>query len=89
MLDEIGFVWSLSDHKFECFLKALKIYRYNFGNLYIPQKFVIPDGDETWPINLWGARLGNLVQRTRSDSAKLDEEKRNLLKRFNPLELTK
>jgi hypothetical protein len=81
MLDRIGFVWDLSEQKFDIFLRALKIYKRNYGNLYVPQKYVVPEGDNNWPREFWGTRLGNIVQRARVDSKNLDKDKKNKLKR--------
>ena len=82
MLDRIGFVWSLSEHKFDVFLKALKIYKKNYGNLYVPQKYIVSQDDVSWPREFWGIRLGNLVQRARIDSESLDKDKKDKLKRY-------
>lgn len=81
MLDRIGFVWSLSEHKFDVFFKALKIYKKNYGNLYVPQKYIVSQDDASWPREFWGTRLGNLVQRARIDSESLDKDKKDKLKR--------
>ena len=65
-LDAIGFVWDISEYKFDILCDALVGYskfesRKNGnerdGALKIPAKFVVPS-DSEWPNELWGYKLG-------------------------------
>ena len=48
--------------------KALQIYKSRHGDLLVPLKFVIEGGDESWPEELWGIRLGSVVIQIRSQN---------------------
>lgn len=64
-LDGLGFVWDLSEHHFQKFVKALKVYRcVKTGQLdkyrkvlRVPLQFVIPC-ESDWPEDLHGYNLG-------------------------------
>jgi len=44
--------------------RALQVYKLlHDGNLDVPFYFIIPEGDERWPTNLWGMKLGIKVKR--------------------------
>lgn len=43
---------------FEDLYELFVIYKSIHGNLRIPQKYLIPDGDERYPMNSWGFKLG-------------------------------
>jgi len=67
-LDRLGFVYDVSEYKFQKFLKALKWFnrldRENSASsqlnsaIRVPSKFVVPDNDERWPSDLWNYQLG-------------------------------
>lgn len=44
---------------------ALLNYKELYGDMLIKTKFVVPDGDEEWPCDLWGMKLGQLVSSIR------------------------
>ncbi|KDO31714.1 hypothetical protein SPRG_03632 [Saprolegnia parasitica CBS 223.65] len=46
-------------------LPALQTYKAVFGDLWVPQKFVVPTGDTAWPAATWGLRLGERVSNLR------------------------
>ncbi|TDH67313.1 hypothetical protein CCR75_008312 [Bremia lactucae] len=41
------------------------IYKEKFRNLLVPQAFIVPSNDLSWPQSLWGWRLGQVVHRIR------------------------
>jgi len=67
-LDRLGFVYDVSEYKFQKFLNALKWFnrldRENSASsqlnsaIRVPSKFVVPDNDERWPSDLWNYQLG-------------------------------
>ena len=43
---------------------GLEIYQDIHGNVHLPPtNFVIPQGDDRWPVHLWGYKLGVGVDR--------------------------
>jgi Fe2+ transport system protein FeoA len=79
-LEELGFVYeSASDVQFDGIFSAFKAYKAIHGNLLVPQKFVVPEGDARFPVETWGMKLGFNVAniRNRGDysehRAKLEE----------------
>jgi hypothetical protein len=66
-LESLGFVWDVSEHLFEIFCRALRIYSKveaisgatskRLGALKIPASYVVPNSDD-WPGDLWGYPLG-------------------------------
>lgn len=60
-LNKIGFIWNLSEYRFQKADQALKIYKDLHGHLQVPQSFVVPPGSNDWPEALWGYRLGLTV----------------------------
>eukprot|EP01036_Dinobryon_divergens_P055439 gene55439-74029_t len=68
--DAIGFRWIKSPtprtlRTLELVVDALLAYKRIYGNLSVPQKFVIPMNDSNWPSTCWGYRLGTTVTRIR------------------------
>jgi len=65
-LDMMGFVWDVSEHLFERYITALRLYRslgpvgqnVRSNVLQVPSRFVVPSGGE-WPPELWGYPLGD------------------------------
>ena len=68
------------DNQFNLVCDALSIYKEKYGNLLVPQKYVIPANDTIYPPNLRGLKLGLRVKSIRQAqsytsiecSAKLD-----------------
>uniref|UniRef100_K3WZY4 Helicase-associated domain-containing protein n=1 Tax=Globisporangium ultimum (strain ATCC 200006 / CBS 805.95 / DAOM BR144) TaxID=431595 RepID=K3WZY4_GLOUD len=62
-LTELGFPWSdWREYVFEnVTVPALETYLQKEGHLFVPQKFVCPHGDQTWPRPTWGFPLGTQV----------------------------
>ena len=69
-LDQIGFVWNVTEYKFNLLAEALLTYQKLNGNMYIPQKFVVDNDDYDWPSYFWGYKLGDKVQRLRQSFVK-------------------
>jgi hypothetical protein len=69
-LEEIGIQLEIkkavSDTRFEKVYDALKTYKEINGDLLVPQPFVVPEDDESWPESTWGLRLGARVNAIRS-----------------------
>jgi hypothetical protein len=48
----------IASHDFERVFKALSDYWAVHGDLLVPQKFVVPRGDDAYSENAWGLKLG-------------------------------
>ncbi|OQR84817.1 hypothetical protein ACHHYP_12790 [Achlya hypogyna] len=59
-------------------LKALTVYKEMHGDLLVPYRFIVPNGDERWPQETWGMALGNLVHKLRQSSS-LGADRRSAL----------
>lgn len=53
---------------------ALVRYKEIFGDLYVPQPFVVPQKTEDWPEDMWGLRLGARVNAIRSQGTFVNTE---------------
>lgn len=69
-LAKLGFEFdgkaAANDQRYQKVYDALKRYKELNGDLFVPQPYVVPDGDNGWPENLWGLRLGARVNAIRS-----------------------
>lgn len=75
-LDELGFEWRLRDHThkqqvgeelFDQVLNALKVYKEIVNeDLNVPLDFKVPDNHADWPVDIWGLKLGDMVQLIRN-----------------------
>jgi len=76
-LDRLGFVWDVSEYRFQKFYKALRhfsnlerIKAPGISDLYkalrVPSTFVVPSGSSDWPEYLWDYPLGAKCQAVRS-----------------------
>ena len=69
-LAKLGFEFdgkaAANDQRYQKVYDALKCYKELNGDLYVPQPYVVPDGDKDWPEDLWGLRLGARVNAIRS-----------------------
>ncbi|CAK4701805.1 unnamed protein product [Aphanomyces euteiches] len=80
-LDALDFVWDAMKMHQHRVLSGLKTYQMKYDNLFVPQKFVVPQDDTDWPSDLANMHLGDIVRtlRSRKDllsvemKAKLDE----------------
>jgi hypothetical protein len=62
-LETLGFEWKLSlDSNLIKTLLALSQYKEIYGHVRVPQRFVVPTGDQRWPIELHGMKLGIAVK---------------------------
>lgn len=57
---------SANDKRFYMVYAALANYRKLYGDLMVPQPFVVPSQTNRWPEDLWGIRLGARVNAIRS-----------------------
>ena len=57
---------AVNDVRYQKVYNALAKYKEIFGDLLVPQPFVVPEGDANWPADLWGLRLGARVNAIRS-----------------------
>lgn len=65
-LGKLGFVWERLQPEWNLILEGLITYSSLFGNLLVPNKFVVPHGNSKWPRATWGLALGNCVYRIRA-----------------------
>ncbi|KAF0761867.1 hypothetical protein AaE_003382 [Aphanomyces astaci] len=63
-LDSLGFIWKLHSHTWHQSMELLATYKRLFGDVNVPQRYVIPSTDE-WPSFGHGVRLGMWVQHVR------------------------
>ena len=54
------------DTRFQNVYDALVTYKDLYGDLLVPQPFVVPENTSEWPENTWGLRLGARVNAIRS-----------------------
>ncbi|KAF0688556.1 Aste57867_19846 [Aphanomyces stellatus] len=73
-LDAVGFVWDLKFHRWSNTLLALEVYNSLHGDVVVPQNYIVPANDPSWPKELWTLRLGTTVSRLRLHAARLDDE---------------
>ena len=64
-LDEMGFVWDEFERRWEDAKSALTTYKEVHGNLLVPVAFVVPSS-APWAEEMWGMRLGSVVDTIRS-----------------------
>mmetsp|Transcript_1703 Transcript_1703/g.1963 ORF Transcript_1703/g.1963 Transcript_1703/m.1963 type:complete len:825 (-) Transcript_1703:100-2574(-) len=55
-----------NDARFTKVYEALKRYKEIYGDLLVPQPFVVPESSDDWPEETWGLRLGARVNAIRS-----------------------
>jgi hypothetical protein len=55
-----------NDARFQNVYDALVTYQNMYGDLLVPQPFVVPEKSAEWPENTWGLRLGARVNAIRS-----------------------
>lgn len=65
-LSELGFCWQRLQPEWNIVLEALITYSSLYGDTLVPNKFVVPHGDQDWPTATWGIPLGNCVYRIRA-----------------------
>ena len=70
-LNEIGFAWEetsrsiYSKKRFDLIYGAMVKYKSIYGDLFVPQSFVVPSTSE-WPEETWDLKLGARVNAIRS-----------------------
>lgn len=65
-LNELGMIWGRLQPEWNLVLEALITFKTLEGDLLVPNKFVVPHGDERWPVATWGLALGSCVYRIRA-----------------------
>ena len=84
-LREIGFEFdgkaAANNQRFKLVYDALTAYKANFGDLLVPQPYVIPDNSPSFPEHTWGLRLGARVNAIRSQGTfvKTSPDRREML----------
>jgi hypothetical protein len=82
---ELDVVTAVNDSRFQKVYDALKRYGELYGDLLVPQPFVVPDDSEEWPEDTWGLRLGARVNAIRSQGTFVNDnpERRAMLDGIN------
>eukprot|EP00522_Entomoneis_paludosa_P001294 CAMPEP_0172472340 /NCGR_PEP_ID=MMETSP1065-20121228/68285_1 /TAXON_ID=265537 /ORGANISM="Amphiprora paludosa, Strain CCMP125" /LENGTH=1042 /DNA_ID=CAMNT_0013230471 /DNA_START=191 /DNA_END=3319 /DNA_ORIENTATION=+ len=78
--DEDGIALTANDVRFQKVYLALQVYHAVYGDLLVPQPFVVPDTPD-WPKDTWGLRLGARVNAIRSQGTFVNKnpERRQML----------
>eukprot|EP01033_Poteriospumella_lacustris_P023385 gene23385-biopygen8751 len=66
-LDNAGMVWSDAEYQVGRIERGLTTYKAMYGNVRIPQLFVVPHGDGRWDRDLWDMKLGSAIDSVRND----------------------
>jgi hypothetical protein len=66
---------------------ALVKYKVLFGDMLVPQKFIVPIGNITWPEETWGNKLGTTVMSIRAGKTCVNEREdlRSIGFNFHPM----
>ena len=74
-LESIGFDFSPQrlEHGYDIVKTALLAYKVVYGNMRVPQSFVIPADNVTWPKVTWGIKLGVIVMSIRRGDSYSDQ----------------
>jgi hypothetical protein len=72
-LESIGFDFNPQQSIYESIRAALLKYKDLKGNMLIPQRFVVPVNDITWPKETWGMKLGTKVDSIRGGKSWKDK----------------
>jgi hypothetical protein len=78
-LQSIGFDFNFRTARYVLVKLALLQYKDLYGNILVPQSFVVPRNDRNWPKDLWGMNLGSIVHGIRGGS-RYAERRQELLK---------
>ncbi|CAM9193682.1 unnamed protein product [Chrysoparadoxa australica] len=69
MLQDIGFDFTgqnlATETKFRKIYDALRFYAELYGQVDVPQDYVVPSEDEVWPMDFWDMKLGQRVNSIR------------------------
>ncbi|KAF0685958.1 Aste57867_22210 [Aphanomyces stellatus] len=79
-LVKLGFVWKDIQWTMDSRIAAFKWFKQVHGHITIPENFVVPSDDTTWPSNLWGIPLGVIAAEMESTVHKLQPEEFTALK---------
>ncbi|OQR91160.1 hypothetical protein THRCLA_09087 [Thraustotheca clavata] len=63
-LNRINFVWNVRDHNWQLHLHAFKAFKLLHGDLLVPANYIIPQS-ENYPKDVWGMKLGYVVDNLR------------------------
>ena len=64
--------------RFEMVCKALEVYKKLYGDLLVPQAFIVPINDIEWDEELWGLKLGARVNAIRSQGALVAKDQKRM-----------
>jgi len=64
--------------RFEMVCKALEVYKEMYGDLLVPQAFIVPTDDVQWDEDLWGLKLGARVNAIRSQGALVAKDQKRM-----------
>ncbi|KAH9134055.1 hypothetical protein AeRB84_020059 [Aphanomyces euteiches] len=81
-LDALGFVWNAMELRQHRTLTALKTYKKNYDNLFVPRTFEVPCDDPDWPSDVRSMKLGRIVHNLRSKKATLSKKLRTELEKL-------
>merc|ERR1712070_638726 len=72
---------SANDKRFQAVYLALERYKETYGDLLVPQPFIVPSDSAKWPEESWGLRLGARVNAIRSQGTfiKNNSERQGML----------
>ena len=73
-LIKMGFSFDQFQSKYQVVRRSLLAYKEINGDLLVPRKFCIPDGNYQWPKSTWGIRLGTVVYNIRGGSSYSDQK---------------
>eukprot|EP01033_Poteriospumella_lacustris_P010263 gene10263-biopygen4584 len=68
-LDNAGMVWSHEGYQVGRIERGLTTYKAMYGDVRIPEQFVVPHGDGRWDRDLWDMKLGRAIDMIRNDGA--------------------
>ena len=75
LLEKIGMIWTVSDHKWEEAVKELQKYHDQYGNLDIKARYVTEDG---WNLGKWVRNLRLKVKKYGLDQTLTEEQQKQL-----------
>ena len=72
-LIRMGFSFDQFQSKYQIVKQSLLTYKELNGDLLVPRKFCVPEGNYQWPKSTWGVRLGTVVYNIRGGSSYTDQ----------------
>jgi hypothetical protein len=74
-LESVGFDYNRQEngYGYEAIKAAFLKYKYIYGNMLVPSRFVVPADDIRWPEEMWGMKLGGVVNNIRCGKSYADK----------------